>query len=157
LIAKPVKGAAPVTSVANDQYVGTVEWFDNDTGVKVAEGAKFEPGTVYNASVKLTAQEGYSFGTVAANWFTHSDATNITNEAGSVQVTIIFPETIPDPVNLFNLNGKLTAPVYNVAPVTTFAATDQYTGTVTWAPADNPFKAETVYTATVKLTATKKI
>ena len=47
----------------------------------------------------------------------------------------------------------VTAPVTGAAPVTTITASAQYTGTVAWAAADNPFNASTVYTATITLTA----
>jgi len=49
--------------------------------------------------------------------------------------------------------GGVTAPVTGAVPVTTVTETAQFTGTVTWAPADNPFNAGTVYTATITLTA----
>lgn len=45
------------------------------------------------------------------------------------------------------------APAYGETPVTTITETAQYTGTVSWSPADSPFGAETVYTATITLTA----
>jgi len=47
----------------------------------------------------------------------------------------------------------VTAPAGGETPVTTITETDQYTGTVSWSPADNPFDYETVYTATITLTA----
>ena len=47
----------------------------------------------------------------------------------------------------------VTAPVTGVAPVTTAIDSTQYTGTIAWTPADDPFKATTVYTANIVLTA----
>ena len=47
----------------------------------------------------------------------------------------------------------MTAPITGGTPVTTITATTEYTGTVTWSPADATFAANTVYTATVTLTA----
>jgi len=47
----------------------------------------------------------------------------------------------------------VTAPAGGETPVTTITETDQYTGTVSWSPSDNPFDYETVYTATITLTA----
>jgi len=60
----------------------------------------------------------------------------------------------PTPITIAALQG-VTAPVTGAAPVTAITATKQYTGTVTWSPADNSFKASTVYTATITLTARK--
>ena len=45
----------------------------------------------------------------------------------------------------------VTAPVTGKAPVTAITETTQYTGTVSWSPADNPFEAGKVYTATITL------
>jgi sulfatase modifying factor 1 len=45
------------------------------------------------------------------------------------------------------------SPVLGETPVTEITETAQYTGTVSWAPADNPFDYETEYTATITLTA----
>jgi len=58
----------------------------------------------------------------------------------------------PTVVTIKTIEG-VTAPAAGAAPVTAVTATDQYTGTVTWIPADNPFKAATEYTAKITLTA----
>jgi len=47
----------------------------------------------------------------------------------------------------------VTPPVKNATPVTTTTDTDQYTGIVAWSPAHSLFNADTVYTATITLTA----
>ncbi len=46
----------------------------------------------------------------------------------------------------------VAVPVRGEAPVTTAIDTEQYSGTITWSPDDNPFSAGTVYTATIVLT-----
>jgi len=46
----------------------------------------------------------------------------------------------------------VTAPVAGATPKTTITASDQYTGTITWAPAATTFAEGTVYTATITLT-----
>ncbi len=46
----------------------------------------------------------------------------------------------------------VTAPVTGATPVTTITVCDQYTGTVTWNPADATFEPGTSYTATITLT-----
>jgi hypothetical protein len=62
------------------------------------------------------------------------------------------PAPAPTPIDIAAILG-VTAPVTGATPVTTITATAQYEGTVTWAPVDNPFAGETVYTATITLTA----
>ncbi|MEG6521423.1 X2-like carbohydrate binding domain-containing protein [Desulfotomaculum sp. 1211_IL3151] len=46
----------------------------------------------------------------------------------------------------------VTAPVCGATPATAIIETAQYSGTVTWNPAHNPFAPSTVYTATITLT-----
>ncbi|HWP80822.1 MAG TPA: GLUG motif-containing protein [Candidatus Acidoferrum sp.] len=46
----------------------------------------------------------------------------------------------------------VTPPVRGAVPVTAITLTPQYMGAVSWSPADSPFAASTVYTATITLT-----
>ncbi|MDR1776090.1 MAG: hypothetical protein LBS17_06605, partial [Actinomycetes bacterium] len=48
----------------------------------------------------------------------------------------------------------IKAPAAGETPVSTIVATDEYTGTVTWAPVHTTFQRNTVYIATVTLTPT---
>lgn len=77
-----------------------------------------------------------------------------TTETYTIQVT-----KAPAIVDLFTLNGKVTAPVKNIIPSTTAIDTAQYTGTVSWKDASgadaDKFLGGTVYTATVTLTPKK--
>ncbi|NPV91417.1 MAG: hypothetical protein HPY50_11670 [Firmicutes bacterium] len=59
---------------------------------------------------------------------------------------------IPPAVISLAAIGGVTAPARDAAPMTEITETAQYTGAVTWSPADNPFAASTVYTATITLT-----
>ncbi|MEI8095522.1 MAG: SBBP repeat-containing protein [Spirochaetales bacterium] len=47
----------------------------------------------------------------------------------------------------------ITPPAMGEAPITAITETAQYTGAVTWSPADTAFSASTTYTATITLTA----
>lgn len=78
---------------------------------------------------------------------------------------VYYPAAWGDPASIENLNasfnakaiiniapiGGVTAPVRDAVPVSTITETAQYTGSITWKPADSPFKASTVYTATITL------
>jgi hypothetical protein len=55
------------------------------------------------------------------------------------------------PINIAPIPG-LTVPDTGGTPVATITPTAQYTGTVVWLPADNPFLPDVIYTATVTLT-----
>ena len=83
-VTAPSDGAAPVTTItATAQYTGTVTW--------APAHDPFEAGTVYTATITLTAKAGYTFTGVAANFFTVSGATTVTNAADSGVVTAEFP------------------------------------------------------------------
>lgn len=77
-------------------------------------------------------------------------AGNISDVATINITTTAAPDTV---INIAAIAG-VTAPVRGSAPVTAIAATDQYTGTVSWTPAvvDDKYAPSTVYTATITLT-----
>lgn len=56
----------------------------------------------------------------------------------------------PATIDIAALSG-VTPPVTGETPVSAITATAQYTGTVAWSPAHNPFQANTDYTATITL------
>jgi hypothetical protein len=88
---------------------------------------------------------------VAENSFIYAGATSVTNVGDSGAVTITFPATANAAINIAEVPG-VTVPVLGATPVTTITATDQYTGTVGWSPADATFAASTIYTATITIT-----
>jgi len=63
-----------------------------------------------------------------------------------------FSPPAPIPTYIPAIPG-VTLPVTGAVPVTTITATAEYTGTVSWSPAHNPFLGSQVYTATITLTA----
>jgi hypothetical protein len=155
----PIKGVAPdTTGTGTTQYdVSTVEWKNDDNSP--FSGPSFLPGTIYKAVVSLTAKAGFTFAGVAADSFTYTGATSITNAADSGIVTITFPATDLEIVTPGSLNGKVTAPVTGVTPATTGINEAQYTGSVAWKnDDDSPFNgssflSDTIYKAVVTLTA----
>jgi hypothetical protein len=94
LITAPVKGAAPdTTSINENQYTGTIAW---QTQSGTPHSGAFAASTVYRAVVMLIAKTGYTFNGVAADSFTYTGATSVTNAANSGTVTITFPATAAD-------------------------------------------------------------
>jgi len=77
-------------------------------------------------------------------------AGNISDVATINITTTAAPDTV---IDITAISG-VPAPVSGSTPVTAIAATDQYTGTVSWAPAvvDDKYAPSTVYTATITLT-----
>ena len=147
-VTAPAGGATPVATITEtDQYTGTVSWDPADN--------PFNYETVYTATITLTAKSGYTLTGITADFFTVAGAETVTNDADSGVVTAVFPatgSTAPAVIDIAAIPG-VTAPAGGATPVTTITETDQYTGTVSWDPADNPFDYETVYTATITLTA----
>ncbi|GHV66708.1 hypothetical protein AGMMS49928_02030 [Spirochaetia bacterium] len=157
-VTSPVKNATPDTVLhvlsTNAQYSGSVAWQDNPT--------TFAAETVYTAIVTLNAASGFTFDEVAANSFTYSGATLVTNSAGnstSLTVTITFPKTAADvdtPVTDVDLTAYVTSPVKNAAPDTVLhvpSTNVQYSGSVAWQGNPTTFASETAYTAIVTLNA----
>jgi len=148
---KPVTGNTASTTITNNtQYTaGTVSW-----SPAIPADGKFASDTTYTATFTLTPKLGWTFTGVAANSFTVTGATSVTNAANSGSIIAVFPETdktidiaaIPD----------VTAPAAGVAAVTgNIIDTVQYTGNVSWTPAlpaDGKFAFSTEYTANITLT-----
>lgn len=154
-VTAPVTGATPVTTItATAQYTGVVTWSPVAT--------TFAASTAYTATITLTAATGYTLTGVAANLFTVAGATTDTNPIDSGVVTAVFPATAAAAVTgeIVSIPGILgvAAPVYGVVPDVTVTASTQYTGVTTWATAAGvaagaTFAADTVYVATITLTA----
>lgn len=84
----PGVGEKPVTAITEGkQFTGTVTWSPD-----LVDG-KFGPQTVYTATITLTPKMGYKLDGVAANFFTVSGATSVSNGANSGVVTAVFPAT----------------------------------------------------------------
>ena len=101
----PVFGETPSTIAAGTNFTGTIAWSGAPT--------TFASSTVYTATITLTAAAGYVFSGVAANFFTVTGATTVTNAAGSNIVTAIFPETALQPGYIKTQNatgGTIGAP-----------------------------------------------
>ena len=87
-VTAPVVGETPVTAITEGkQFTGTVTWSPD------LVNGKFGPQTVYTATITLTPKVGYKLEGVAANFFTVTGATSVSNEANSGVVTAVFPAT----------------------------------------------------------------
>ncbi|MEI6388309.1 MAG: hypothetical protein WCQ50_16935 [Spirochaetota bacterium] len=143
-VTAPVRNAMPVLfSTSSTWYGGSIAWSGSPTS--------FAGGTVYTATITLTALTWCTLSGVPANFFTVAGASSVTNPAGSGVVTAVFPATaLATPDN--NIINDVTKPQAGATPVTSLSAT-AYTGTVTWSGSPTTFAANTVYTATITLTA----
>ena len=86
-VTPPATGQAPVTAIIlTAQYTGTVLWSPLVTG-------NFAPYSPYTAIITLTANPGYTFAGVTADFFTVAGATSASNAANSGVVIAAFPAT----------------------------------------------------------------
>ena len=85
----PTAGAPiDLTTTPNAQYTGTISWTPPDS--------TYQLSTPYAAEITLTAQAGYTFTGVSANYFTVNGSTSRSNPVGSGSVMVVaasFPAT----------------------------------------------------------------
>jgi len=149
-VTPPVATEPAVNSITETaQYTGTVTWepFVVDT---------FDYGTIYTATITLTAKQGFTLTGVAANFFTVAGATSVTNGPNSGVITAVFAKTGDAPLDVINIAAieGVTPPIATETAVNVITETNQYSGTVTWSPdVVDTFGYGTVYTATITLTA----
>ena len=91
-VVAPVKGATAVTAItANDQYTGTVTWSP------ALNNGQFDAGTVYTATINLTAKTNYTFTGLTASFFKVADSANtsctVGGDGSTATVTAVFPAT----------------------------------------------------------------
>ena len=148
-VTAPAVGRTPIIEITpTTQYTGTVVWSpDHNT---------FQSLTTYSAKITLIPKKGYILKGVTKNFFKIPGANNVYNDADSGVITAVFlktPGTIDNSttIDIQDIEG-ITAPLIGGIPKTEIYITEQYTGTVTWSPADSTFKSSTIYTATITLT-----
>ncbi len=143
----PAANAAPDTTavVSTGVDVSAVTWTPDVTA--------FGYHTAYTASVTLTAQDGYVFASGAAVTINGETATVEPGTDGTLIASYGFAKTADEPITDISVTG-IDAPAANAAPDTTaVVSTGVDVSAVTWEPDDNPFDFDTVYTASVTLTA----
>ena len=148
-VSVPAATEVPVKAITETkQFTGAVEWTpkNNNNGL-----SRFMGETVYTATITLTPKPGYKFTGVASNFFTVDGASSVSNNANSGVVTAVFPATVSVPVSYSAI--PMTAPKTGNTPAKNISNMPQFKGTVTWSPSDSKFVANTVYTATITLTA----
>ena len=126
------------------EYVafGEVSWLETVTLLGAIPPANididaFDNAGVWVTSVKVIVPKG-------------SKAAYETALAGLSNFIFTVEEAPDTTINLMAIGG-VKAPATAATPVKTITETAQYSGVVTWKPADNPFGYKKVYTATITL------
>ncbi|MBP1926910.1 hypothetical protein J2Z76_002782 [Sedimentibacter acidaminivorans] len=106
--------------------------------------------TLHNVNVAWDNTNGFNKTNASTTEGSITGILNLTLNGASDTVNV--SKTIAlSAINIPAIQG-VTAPVNGATPVTIITETAQYTGTVTWSPADATFAASTIYTATITLT-----
>jgi hypothetical protein len=88
----PVGEETPGATVSGTGYTGTVEWKNNGAALT----GNFVTGTIYTATITLTKNPGYTFNGIAANAFTVTGSSNVSNPAGTANDnTLVVTATFP--------------------------------------------------------------
>jgi hypothetical protein len=141
-VPRPITGETPASAIVpGPGYTGTVSWSGSPT--------TFAAGTIYTATITITPSSGYTLTGVSANSF-RVPGTSVSHLANSGVITAVFPATDAT-ISVAAIAG-VTAPVTGATPVTATTAGTGYTGTVSWSGSPSTFAAETIYTATIRLT-----
>lgn len=152
-IPAPEEGATPVKTIQTEQYAGTITWSPDDLN--------FFPRQEYTVTITLVPKPGYTLKGIAADFFTVPGAT-AQNAAGSGVITAVFPGLPLEPtepteptetaatITLPEITGVIP-PEPGAVPVEVITETEEYTGTVIWTPADNPFGEGQEYSAIITL------
>jgi len=144
-VTAPANGGIPVISITeNAQYSGKVTWAPYVSGT-------FAAVTQYTATIMLTPKSSYTLQGVAANFFTIAGATSTNNDVNSGIITAVFPQTAATVITSVSIN--IIAPVKGATPANATGTGNFSISTVSWSPTNNPFLGNTVYTASVTLTA----
>jgi hypothetical protein len=136
LVTAPVKWAKPVTtfstSAENQDYTGSLAWRESN-GEPAVTGI-FAAGAVYKAVLTLTARSGFTFIGVAADSFSYTGATSVTNTEDSGEVTITFAATETTVITSVTVNeGPVSLdPGSNKTFTATVAGSDTPPQGVTW-------------------------
>ncbi len=120
-------------------------------------------GLVVTLSKSDSTSENVAFADFAGKGLTASPASGTILITADTKVTLTHTASgkkvdqgitvAPATISLAALAG-VAPPVTGEIPVSAISATAQYSGTVAWSPADNPFREDTVYTATITLSPT---
>jgi len=125
-VTAPASGGTPKTAITDStQYTGTITWSPTHT--------IFAASTAYTATITLTAKSGYTLTGVAANFFTVSGATTVSNSANSGVITAVFPATAAaqTPTAADFEFDNLMQPVGSVTAVTITPKQGKSTGAIT--------------------------
>ena len=146
----PVEGDMPATHITpTDEYTGKITW-----NPPVDPNIGFVFAWYYTATITLSAQPGYTFIGVPADYFHVAGADTTANSADSKVVIAQFGWT-PRAITSGVISG-VTPPVPGSVAATTISETSQIKGNVSWAPplaSGGKFAGGTTYTATINLEA----
>lgn len=157
----------PETVTENVTYTASFKLLPVNLDQKAVDAALLKVKDSYEAAVGTTDTPAEKMAAVKTAVETDVDNAEVTVEIteadGIFTVTLTKGDAVEEKVitisfvkiGLLAAIEGVTPPKNGGVPVATVTETDQYTGAVTWNPADTTFGASQVYTATITLTAKK--
>jgi len=127
-----------ITAIGNQTYTGLVI---EPTPV-VTDGS---PSIIVAGDYTVSYSNNTNAGTATVT----ITATNANYSGTASKTFTITPKTIATATV-----AGVTAPATGGTPTATISATTEYTATISWSPADNPFQDGEIYTATITITPT---
>ncbi|MBJ2355112.1 ice-binding family protein [Sphaerochaeta sp. S2] len=152
---------APPTSVTGITVTGASDATSVANGETLQMSAAVLPADALDMSVTWSVIDGTGTATISESGLLSATSAGsvtvkaIANDGSEIEGTLALTVTVPSgpvAINLTEISG-VTLPARDATPDTDVPATDQYTATISWDPADSPYLASTVYTATITLTA----
>ena len=122
------KIGSPVVSVSHSSFNGQTHFMNVDNGISQIDAKNNWWGTSVKADIVAKISGNVDF----IPYYSSSSMNTLTISTPAI--------------------SGVTTPANDATPVTTITETAQYTGTVTWSPADSHFLPSTSYTATITLT-----
>ncbi|MDD2980404.1 MAG: HlyD family efflux transporter periplasmic adaptor subunit [Hespellia sp.] len=149
----------PVITATADGVIGTLNISDETEITKnsasssgTGNGSTTSSGNTTNTSATADSTNTAKTQTADASSSSKVTLLQMTSMTEEDETSIVSESAVPAEIT-FDSALPVTAPIKGNTPQTEIAETDQYTGVITWNCTGNTFKADTVYTATIVLTA----
>ncbi len=160
LVAMPVAGEKPSTTIKSSQYNGEIKWYEEKDTTPF--DGEFAIKKYYVAKITLSPKKGFTLTGIKAHSFEHRDSFDVLNEANSGEITILFNPIPGIKVTPLDLTAFVVSPVANTtAEILSFENDEfKFSYPIEWFEEGNielgnydKFREGVVYTVKIPLSA----